>query len=126
VTEVVDRHHVRVIELCQSACFASEALGERGVVAQGRVEHLDGNRPVELLVARFIDRTHTALADQLELLELGEPKGELFDRHRLRTPRTGREIGPFIDVESGAQSAGRADALRRVRRDGPSTVGTDT
>ncbi len=73
-------------------------------------------------------RTHAALADQLELLELGEPAGEFFDRQRLRTARRGRPcrgIGPFADVESGAQGAGRADPIRRVGGDGGSTVGTD-
>ena len=75
-----------------------------------------------------VNRTHSALADQLELLELREPAGELLDRQRLRMLRRGRQgrrIEPFTGVESGAQCTGRADALWRVGGDSGSTVGTD-
>ena len=50
VAKIVDRNHIRVVQLRQGARFTGEALGKRDVVTQGWVEHLDGNGPLELPV----------------------------------------------------------------------------
>ena len=72
MSEVVDAHDVRMIEARQRPRFPDEALGECGVVLQMRMQHLDGNRPVQLSMPRLVDGTHAARTNQLEGLEFGQ------------------------------------------------------
>jgi hypothetical protein len=69
LADVVDRHNVRVPELCRCLCFSREARPNSGVIRQLRRKHFDRHRSVEADVARPIDDRHAAAADlALELV----------------------------------------------------------
>jgi hypothetical protein len=59
----VDRHHVAVVESRQDLCFPMEALAEVGVIG-GRtgdqLNDLDGDFPLEALVGRLENGSHSA------------------------------------------------------------------
>jgi hypothetical protein len=56
----------------QSLGLAGEAFGEGRVVPDTGRQNLEGDDPVQFLLARLIDRAHAAPANQAEQVELGE------------------------------------------------------
>ena len=52
-----------MLELGHDARFAGEARGERRILPEGGVQHLDGDVPVERGVVGLEDRRHSPLAE---------------------------------------------------------------
>jgi hypothetical protein len=68
-------------ELGSQAGFAQEAVVEIRLVGEVLGEDLDGDRALELLVAREVDRGHAAAPE--DVLDAIAPAGESFDVHPL-------------------------------------------
>ena len=64
--EVVDRHHVRVVQRRRGEGLASEPLLEHGICGQLRRQHLDRHHPLGRSVERLPDLAHAAAAQQLD------------------------------------------------------------
>ena len=100
VSEVVDPDDVGMIEARHRPRLAGEPLGERRVVLQVGVEHLDGNGAVEGAMPRPVDGAHAAGTDELEVVEVGEPAAQLLGARRLAPPAGG--LGGGLRAEPGA------------------------
>ena len=102
--------------------LAGKSFSKRGVAADVRRQHLQRDDTVELFLAGFIDRAHTALADELDDLQLRECGGQPFERRRFRPLGTG--LAGIRGDRRGRHQTFRANPLRRVRRDGYAATGT--
>ena len=117
VAEVIDADDVRVIQPRHRPRLAGEALRERRVVLQVRVQHLDGDGPVERPVARPVDGPHPAGPDQLEAVEVGQPALELLGRQRRGPPAPAVGLRGGFPAQPRPQRAVGADAGRRIDGD---------
>ena len=66
----MDLHNIWMVELCESLSLAHKPLRERGLVAHRRRKDLDGDQPVEVPLSRFVDDSHSSLAEVFERLQL--------------------------------------------------------
>ena len=64
VADLVDRHHMGVIDRRRRPALAQESARRGRVAGFRRMQHLDGDVAAELLVAGQVDAAHAALADQ--------------------------------------------------------------
>src|SRR5262249_21311121 len=74
ILEPVDRAHVRVVERREQPRLALETREPVGVAREGRRQHLERHRALELRVLREIDLAHAALAE-LALDAIVEERG---------------------------------------------------
>ena len=65
VADLVDRHHVGVIDRRRRPALAQKSTCRCGVAGLRRMKHLDGDVAAEFLVPGQIDAAHSAPADQL-------------------------------------------------------------
>jgi hypothetical protein len=75
----MDGNDIRVVKPRQDAGLAVEPFGERGVGGQRLRQQLDGDVAIQPGLAGFIDRTHSALADEFEYFQLRESCGHRRD-----------------------------------------------
>jgi hypothetical protein len=67
---VVRRDDVGVMEFGRRLHFTMEALDSLGIADELRIDDLQSHQPVHDLVPRLVDRPHSALAEQIQDLEL--------------------------------------------------------
>ena len=70
----------------------------------------------------FIDRAHTALADEFDNLQLRECGGQSFQRGRFGPLAAG--LAGVRSNDRGRHQASGANPLRRIRRNGCAATGT--
>lgn len=102
LAELVERDDVRMIEFRKRTGFARETFG-KGRAASLRRQDFQGHDAVQLFLASFIDRAHTALTDKFEDFQLWKFRGQFFDFGRGKTRRFTAGIRP--DVHTGAQAS---------------------
>jgi hypothetical protein len=132
LSQLVDRHHARVLQLAANLRFLDEAADDFGPVLVFVLEHLDSQVAAEVRVAPPQHRPHAAAADLAqELVAPGRPRrGSLRFRGAGRGPGAAQaHAGDLVRSGGGGEGArgGRAGtpALRRI--DGavrPRPVGT--
>ncbi len=92
-----------------------KTLGKRGIGRQRLRQEFKRDKTVQLRLARSVDDTHAALADELDNFELWESCGDVLNRR-------GRFLGgglAGLGRRSGrGKDAFRAEPLRRIGRQG--------
>ncbi len=94
--KVVDGHDVWVGHLGENLAFPREAIGKVRIVRVLRGQNLQCDQAAERFLFCFIDRAHSAVADQFDDFELFEFGGDFVDGRR--SPRCGRDA-----VRAGSQ-----------------------
>ena len=116
-SEVMHRDDIRMIEFRESLSFPRESFGEAGVRRMPRSQDLERHEPTERFLARLVDRTHPALADEFDDLQLRKGRGEIANGRR--SPRLiGKTIGPrpqcnLLEKACRAEAAGNGCCRRR-------------
>jgi hypothetical protein len=70
VAEIVDRDDVRMIEPGQGLGFAGEARREGSIAGHLRRQDFDSYQTIQLGLPRLVHRSHAALAEQCQELQL--------------------------------------------------------
>ena len=99
LTQVIHIHDVWVVQSGQGARFTSKSLGEGRVAGELRRQNLQRDQPVQASLARPVNRTHAAGAQQAKNLELWE---EAPERIRMRRGKgSGRAPGQRLGHHQG-------------------------
>ena len=83
--KIMDGNDAGVIELGQRPGFTGEPFGKRGVISNRGRQDLERHDAVEFLLPCFIDRSHSAAADQFDEFELREFSRQFLDARRRET-----------------------------------------
>ena len=77
-SEVVDGHHVRVVQLRQRSRFSLESFRKTRLGGRVRDDDLERHQAIEPDLVCFVHCSHAAMADQVQDFKLGKPRGEFF------------------------------------------------
>ena len=97
VRERADIEHLEDVVVADAARglrFALEALDDFGVLGHGRVQHLDGDTPLDAGVLAQVDGAHAAFPDASQHLVLSVDDAARLQGHETRSP----ELSPDASI----------------------------
>ena len=121
LTEVVNRHNVRMVQTRQQTPLPSEPFGEGRVAARRQRQQLQRHNSVQMTLPGRIDKPHAAVAHQFEHFQLRKGRPNTFRGRRLHPAR---RTAAFRGRGGALQHAAGAESARRLRRDRRATART--
>ena len=82
LADIVNADNVRMAEHGERLGLAHEPFGKRGILAELRRQNLDCDQPVQAVLPRLVHRSHAALTQQFENLQMWKHRLQRFTRRR--------------------------------------------